>query len=259
MEQTFEDLGVRILTCRYDRLRQWNLPNLSAPYWRLYRNAGAGAGIVLGGREIPLTPRAFVCIPPDTPYASVLHRPVRHFYLHFVTRASYRLPRDRVYRIPSSPLLVRAVEEIDSHLVRPDGSPLRVTTLSLLLAHAALGQVPPEALRMGYADARVVEAVAYMRRRLEAKVSNAELAARANMHPNAFCRLFRQTTGRTPQAYLAQARIEAACMMLHCTTKTIDRIAQETGFCDRYHFSRWFKRLRGLGPATFRRTRTPGL
>jgi transcriptional regulator GlxA family with amidase domain len=33
----------------------------------------------------------------------------------------------------------------------------------------------------------------------------------------------------------------------------VEQIAEATGFWDRYHFSRVFKQVRGMGPAEFRR------
>jgi AraC-like DNA-binding protein len=48
-------------------------------------------------------------------------------------------------------------------------------------------------------------------------------------------------------------RIDHSCMQLHFTELKLDQVARMAGFCDRYHFSRTFKRLRGIGPAAFRK------
>ena len=51
-------------------------------------------------------------------------------------------------------------------------------------------------------------------------------------------------------------RVERACVLLHATGNSIEQIAEATGFCDRYHFTRVFTRLRGVSPAAFRKTLT---
>ena len=58
--------------------------------------------------------------------------------------------------------------------------------------------------------------------------------------------------------FVRARRIELAGVLLHNSAKKIEEIAAATGFCDRYHFSRVFKRLRGMGPAEFRRRATYG-
>jgi len=47
--------------------------------------------------------------------------------------------------------------------------------------------------------------------------------------------------------------------MLHYSGRDIKAIAEDTGFCDRYHFSRIFKQLRGVSPAEFRRCGQPAV
>jgi len=92
-----------------------------------------------------------------------------------------------------------------------------------------------------------------MRERHSQPLSNDELAGRVGMNTNAFIRLFKQATGKPPQAYHTNLRLERACMLLSHTRRGIPEIAEETGFCDRYHFTNVFTRKRKLSPAAFRR------
>jgi AraC-like DNA-binding protein len=66
-------------------------------------------------------------------------------------------------------------------------------------------------------------------------------------------RLFRANAGMSPQLYSRIRRIEKACILLHYSDLDIKEIASETGFCDRFHFSRVFKKMRKVGPSEFRR------
>ena len=78
------------------------------------------------------------------------------------------------------------------------------------------------------------------------------------MHTNAFIRLFRSEVGRSPQAWYMRRRIEEACRLLHHSDLSIEQIAERTGFCDRGHFTRVFRTLRRIGPATFRKRNAAG-
>ena len=49
-----------------------------------------------------------------------------------------------------------------------------------------------------------------------------------------------------------QRRLQAA-RQLHFSESSIEEIAQQAGFCDRYHFSRAFHKEFNCGPATYRK------
>jgi transcriptional regulator GlxA family with amidase domain len=79
------------------------------------------------------------------------------------------------------------------------------------------------------------------------------LAREAGLGRNAFGRFFREATGDTPHRYLTRLRVERACEQLSTEGATVDEVAVATGFCDRFHFTRVFKRHMGVGPAEYRR------
>jgi len=249
------DPGIRILLCRMQPLTRWDHQDLSAPHWRLYWNDRTGASVILDGRETELTPARCLAIPPNTPYAARLLRPVTHFYLHFLAAPPFDAVAPAIFTFPAGPDLLWAIAEIRGLLggAPQAGAGPRAAVLAQGLANHALGRIPPEKVPAHRTDPRVAAAIRMMEQRLAEPPGNAALAARAGMHANAFIRLFHQVTGRSPQAYLAVRRIEHACLLLHGTELGIKEIAAATGFCDRYHFSRVFRRLRGVSPAEFRK------
>ena len=73
------------------------------------------------------------------------------------------------------------------------------------------------------------------------------------MATNAFTRLFTDELDISPQRFVKKKRIDKACVLLHHFDYSIDRVASETGFSDRYHFSKIFKQITGFSPAKYRK------
>ncbi|MGQ9368873.1 AraC family ligand binding domain-containing protein [Azospirillum sp. A39] len=65
-------------------------------------------------------------------------------------------------------------------------------------------------------------------------------------------RLFRETYGQSPHAYLVRLRLKAARRLL-AAGETPAAVAAEVGFADQSHLGRWFRRAYGLTPAAYRR------
>jgi len=74
------------------------------------------------------------------------------------------------------------------------------------------------------------------------------------MATNSFSRLFKEHTGDTLQYFIRKKRVNKACLMLLHSNNSIDEIAEITGFANRYHFTRIFKKIRGYTPAKYRKT-----
>ena len=253
------DPGIRLLVCLRMKLDRWSHENLSAPYWRLYRNAQSGAWVKAGGKRVPLDPGAVFLIPPDTPFASGLERPVRHLFIHF-SFPSIHENGSVIYRFPVRPEwrgLISRVEKSSDY--RPDksaGHPFETGLDAVALVCLALRQVPVDRFRARFGEPRIDRVIAWMSERLSEPCSAVERGRVAGLHPVALARLFREVTGRSPATHLRLMRVREACLLLHHTELSVDDIAERTGFCDRFHFSRVFRTERGVGPASFRKQRT---
>lgn len=67
-----------------------------------------------------------------------------------------------------------------------------------------------------------------------------------------FTRLFSKVYGVSPQQYLTEVRIRAACKMLKNSAASVGEIARSCGFTDPGHFSRIFKSNTGVLPSDYR-------
>lgn len=85
------------------------------------------------------------------------------------------------------------------------------------------------------------------------KISVERLARESGVGVAQFARLFKETVGATPYQYIIHRRVERAKYLLAETEMPIVEIAQECGFCDQVHLTRFFGRIAGSSPASYRR------
>lgn len=90
-------------------------------------------------------------------------------------------------------------------------------------------------------------------RRYAEPLSLDELARRAGMSKSTFKRTFTRLFEVSPGQYLLRVRLNAARRLLETTDRLISDVALDCGFYDQSHFSRLFRRARGLTPGAYRR------
>jgi AraC family transcriptional regulator len=88
--------------------------------------------------------------------------------------------------------------------------------------------------------------------RFSENLAAADVAATVGVHPAHLSRAFRRSYSYTMGDYVRKLRVEFACRKLSTTNLPIVEIACAAGFYDQGHFSRVFKRLTHMTPATFR-------
>jgi AraC family transcriptional regulator len=81
-----------------------------------------------------------------------------------------------------------------------------------------------------------------------------EVTRLAQMDKFRFIRCFRAVTGKTPQKYLMNLKVERACRYLEKSQMTMTEICIACGFSDPSHFSTVFKREVGMPPSEYRRS-----
>ncbi len=154
------------------------------------------------------------------------------------------------------PLLRALGEEIVRELDAPESqgelyieTAARMLAMQLVRRHAnvrprqqtdAFTALPPQTLR------RLRDHVCA---RLQAPITLGELAAVAGLSPYHFARVFRRTTGQSPNGYVIAQRLAHAAHLLRRTRLTVAHVASEVGYQDARHFSRLFRRQFGCSPA----------
>ena len=248
--------SIQILVCESVVLGSWwgrSSPNYMAPYWRLYCNDKAGLAVRFGGNTEELVPRRVYLIPPETDFSPVFRAAVRQFFVHFTAQPPFDTAVPGIYGVEDADM-ARSVSAVDAFSREESGgSAARLGAAVLSLVAGALARLPEGVLSLHVVDERIERVLAAMRANMKTPLTNGELADIAGMTTNAFVRRFREAVGESPQRCYTRKRIEMACVLLHLSGRSVDQIAEETGFCDRYHFSHVFRKLRGMGPSAFSR------
>lgn len=87
---------------------------------------------------------------------------------------------------------------------------------------------------------------------LDDDLSVPALARRACMSDRNFARAFRRETGRTPGAYVEEARVESARIALETGDLPVETVAQQAGFGTVETMRRAFRRQVGVSPNEYR-------
>jgi AraC-like DNA-binding protein len=86
----------------------------------------------------------------------------------------------------------------------------------------------------------------------DASLTQAKIAAFAEMTPSAFSRYFRQATEKSVVEYVNDQRVALAARLLVETSDSVQQIGQRAGFENSSHFNRQFRQLKGTNPRTYR-------
>lgn len=251
-----------LLYCGRTRLQSWWAEaNVRVPYWRLYWNNRAGAYLQAPAKTTrhALGPTHFTVVAPNTTLTRELKRPVEHFFTHFTAGPPFEGIQDRVHRLAAPAPMIKAMQRdyTPTLIESPAEDKPRRTATAMALCWYALSTLPPEWLPAGVPDQRLNKLLQWWESRQWQALPNRELAAQVAMHPTAFCRYFHRVMGMPPHTFGLGKRIDRACLLLHFSRLSLAQIAEAAGFCDRYYFSRQFRQMRGVSPATFRRQAAP--
>ncbi len=91
----------------------------------------------------------------------------------------------------------------------------------------------------------------------DANLSVDDLAAMFKMGRSKFYEKVKATTGKTPNNYIRDYRMEAARQLLEDETLTVAEVAYKVGFSDPFYFGTCFKRQYGITPSKYQKGERP--
>ncbi len=243
----FQDM--KILHCSYRQIEYWNYPESYFRYWCFYWNSTPGAWITYQSQKFELSPQKIVLIPPFTPFSSGMSKPFTHFYLHFYSPGIL----DKIRR---TPIFLEAGEIANtvSNIFNQSNVCQMLSIYGLLFNY--LAKIPEKYCLLDSEEninPIIRKAVDLMHENINVPFDNRQCSRLVGLGINEFYALFKQEMHLTPRQYMLMLRLEHSSILLRHSQSSIDKIAENCGFADRYHFSKAFKTHFGIPPVEFRK------
>jgi len=154
------------------------------------------------------------------------------------------------------PLLADMLLRIRQELLGEHDGSRQIIAGLLQAAWAIVERVPGESVRSINGDeappGELLNVLANMANNFAGDMSIADYTKASAYSPTHLRRVFKQYLGFSPQDYLIELRVSAACALLSGTDLSIQAIAAQAGFGDISTFNRHFKRNVGDSPRHYR-------
>jgi AraC-like DNA-binding protein len=263
-----DHLSIRLFLAESKQIATWNTQNVRSPFWRFYQNQDSGAFIVLeNGERFELLEQRVYFIPEGVFFSCGNICDFRHFYLHFdvigLPSLTMRFLFERPILLPENSAFEDRVEKFAADIAAAPmldlGLQCRAKSFVYEGLAAAISTATDEARARGLRHAEALEPVAPALRFIDANLSRplriTELARLCFLSPDHFAKRFKACVGQTPMAYLQQRRIAQAAQRLLFSQDSMEQIARDCGFANRFSFSRVFTQCIGTPPGAYRKSR----
>jgi len=219
IKQQFTDINLKIHCCRYWKLSDWELNNLSFPFWRLYYNILPGAKIIFNQKEFLLHDKSVLLIPPSTSFSTKLKNSnteklsgsrivnneevqqllkqemVDHLFVHFNLGFQYDRVEPGIYDMDVDENLKSLLDEIRfSTIENYSYFGFRQTMQLQQLILQTVNRISSKKWNNQKIDYRMIRVIDYIDHNLSEKLSNENLAQIAMMATNSLLRLFKCDT-----------------------------------------------------------------
>jgi AraC-like DNA-binding protein/mannose-6-phosphate isomerase-like protein (cupin superfamily) len=102
-----------------------------------------------------------------------------------------------------------------------------------------------------FTNLRLTKVMQFLNTNYQRKIELGKIAAIANLHPAAFCRFFKEKSGKSLSEYVNDLRIGYACRLIIDGKLSISQISYESGFNNLSNFNRTFKKHTGFTPTDY--------
>lgn len=102
-----------------------------------------------------------------------------------------------------------------------------------------------------FTNFRLTKIIQFLSTSYQHKIELEKVADIANLHPAAFCRFFKEKTGKSLSEYVNDLRIGYACRLIIEGKLSVSQISFESGFNNLSNFNRTFKKHTGFTPTNY--------
>jgi AraC family transcriptional regulator of arabinose operon len=247
----------RIHECGYtpEKLDDWNSGPVSSLFWCLWYAQDEGTWVESNGKRWDLSPDRILFAPAQVVNSTHSIRPVRHLWLHFSLLPAYAYDAAEPFTIPLNALLRAQLDVFIEAYCNAGHDWVNVLySYSSALLYNCFARHPLPLRPLPDSIRAVLEEIDKSPGNV---LSNTRMARLANLSLSSFAEHFKTYMHRSPASYVRYVRCERASQLLVYSDLSIEQIAAELGFPNRYYFTRSFTRHTGHAPAAFRKARRP--
>jgi len=102
-----------------------------------------------------------------------------------------------------------------------------------------------------FSNDRMARVLHYISTSYQQKIELEKVAGIAHLHPAAFCRFFKEKSGKSLSQFVNDMRINYACRLIIEGNHSISQVCFESGFNNLSNFNRTFKRQTGFTPTAY--------
>lgn len=245
-----ESISLRIVRAlAFHGDERWNYRGLIHPFNTVYFVTGGDGHIRLGGQITDMRPGWVYLIPPHVTHDVWCGRRVDKVYVDVHVEL---LPGFDVFSDTNEVLALFIGEERCQRVMAWCQGGLRRQlalrgALSIVLADF-MQEEPQLPARMS----DCLPIISYIQENLSAQLRREEIAARFGKNPTVLSRIFRKAFGCGVKEYTAKLLTARLAEELTASDKTLQKLAEEYGFCDGYYLSAFFRRNMGISPQKYR-------
>ena len=252
---------VKILLYGYSYVPTWFFPNQKSPFWYLWRNRTGISYVYSDDVCYKMDPDHYLLVPPFTPFSADSRRQgITQLFIHFMSGELFQNIGHRPILIPAKQSEEYSTEDFFRILEQrlPDRRSLHLFLSSVICSvlSSVVVNCPQEDKKRNM-NPLSLQFMTHISRNLRLRSVYRDFCRSNGISDATMLRIFKQDTGMTPQQYLIECRITQAKNLLLNTALSLDEIAEQTGFSDRYHFSKMFRKYADAAPAAFRKGQPP--
>ena len=102
-----------------------------------------------------------------------------------------------------------------------------------------------------FTNFRLTKVLQFLNTSYQRKIELETVAEIANLHPAAFCRFFKEKTGKSLSEFVNDMRIGYACRLIIEGKLSVSQVSYESGFNNLSNFNRTFKKHTGYTPTNY--------
>lgn len=269
-EQIGERIETALYVCETAPYRRLDLRNLVLPHWTISHVVEGNVALTTGGQTYAVRPGDVMIHPPGIAFHENNSGPGLHLWFACEARIHDPHPENLLDRYPLAPVVtltgdgLQAYRELfarlesvhktvaDSGVKRLRQTALLTELLALLIEKWEKLGSAARPVELATPVGRFAPVIAYLRQNLSSRITRADLARIATLHPTAFDRAFVRATGQTPLRLLTEMRLSEVRRRLETTDQTLATIAQAVGLTDATHLSRLFRARFDMAPGKWR-------